>query len=193
MNKEELEAKVRELEAERDRLVDEVGAINSWHIDTMRKLGAEQKRADANALLERLVKYYREDRPITPGSSRLSRLVGDAARHLAGQRAAPPGSCEHTYIHLASKRCVRCSSIISFVTNKPAAPSRTEAEHETQRHCYSCNCKLAPGRVEAEQAVLDELSACPLNVIETLAAPASILGKWTAPFAKAELARRGLK
>jgi hypothetical protein len=52
---------------------------------------------------------------------------------------------------------------------------------------------VSNARTEADQAVLDALAAAPLNVIQTLAAPSSILGKWTAPFARAELARRGLK
>jgi hypothetical protein len=50
---------------------------------------AEQKLAAANALLGRIVKYAVEDRAITPGTTRLARVLSEAEAHLANQPAEP--------------------------------------------------------------------------------------------------------
>lgn len=51
-----LEARVRELEAERDRLVSDIGAINNdWQRETMRKLAAESEARALRAKIDRAI------------------------------------------------------------------------------------------------------------------------------------------
>jgi hypothetical protein len=50
---------------------------------------ANRETRAANALLARIVKYATEDRAITPGTTRLARVLSEAEAHLANEPAAP--------------------------------------------------------------------------------------------------------
>ncbi len=54
-----------------------------------RELQALARLAEATALLERIIKYAREDEAVTPGFTRLERALGNAKLFLANQPAAP--------------------------------------------------------------------------------------------------------
>jgi uncharacterized protein YhaN len=48
-----------------------------------------ERLAEATALLERIVKYAREDRAVTPGVTRLARVVNEAREFLSSSPAQP--------------------------------------------------------------------------------------------------------
>lgn len=92
-------ARIGELEEEAIRLEArvsqrDIGAINNeWHAETMRKLKAETAFSSARALLERIVKYAREDRATTPGVTRLARVLADSEHWLAAHPESHVWTC----------------------------------------------------------------------------------------------------
>lgn len=59
-----LRERVRELEAERDQLTEDIGSINNaWHAETMRKLAAEAALRALRERVEKAIALIEDEKP----------------------------------------------------------------------------------------------------------------------------------
>jgi hypothetical protein len=147
---------------------------------------AERALAEARAECERL----RAQVGAIQNLIRRGRKHDRDAGHIYGMASYTPDTLERT---LDITTCPLPATHTGPCPHRPPFPPRGIEGRPELTESFEDDQPAAPARTEAEQAVLDAMAAAPLNVIQTLAAPSSILGKWTAHFASAELARRGLK
>jgi hypothetical protein len=97
---EDMRAELSKLRAEVERLrvaLDAAGdaAVSKVLKATERANVAASRIAAATELLGRIIKYSLEDGAVTPGFTRLLRVLAEAEAFLAAQPAAPTRGCVH--------------------------------------------------------------------------------------------------